>query len=174
MKLFELSLEDSIQNLVRLLVALVLSIPIAWERGIGSQSVGFRTFPIVGMASCGFILITRVTGDGDTSLLSSSIQGLLSGIGFIGGGAILKVKNNVQGLVTAASIWNTGAMGISVALGELEIAIFLSLINFLALYFLTPVAELGYLDPDNGLLKASEEKKGLYDAEGNEIEGEKE
>ncbi len=174
MKLFELNWEEGLQNLVRLLVALILAIPMAWERGIGAQSVGFRTFPIVGMASCGFVLIARIAAAEDSSILGNAIQGLLSGIGFIGGGAILKVRSNVQGLVTAASIWNTGAMGIAVALGELEIAVFLSLINFLALYFLTPVAELGYLDPKNGLLKASEEKKGLYDADGNEIKMEKE
>jgi len=169
MKLFELNWEEGLQNLVRLLIALILAIPMAWERGIGAQSVGFS----VGMASCGFVLIARIAAGENSSILGNAIQGLLSGIGFIGGGAILKVKNNVQGLVTAASIWNTGAMGIAVALGELEIAVFLSLINFLALYFLTPVAELGYLDPGNGLLRASEEKKGLYDADGNEIEGAK-
>lgn len=169
MDLFDLELEASLHNLIKLVIALVLAIPIGWERGVGSKSIGFRTFPIVAISSCGFVLISRIISD-DAAVLGSTIQGMLSGIGFIGGGAILKVKTNVQGIVTAASIWNTGAIGISVALGELEVALFLSLINFLALYFLTPVADIGYLDPQDGLFRPNKEKKGLYDSGGNEVE----
>lgn len=69
------------------------------------------------------------------------IQGLISGIGFIGGGAILKEGANVRGLATASSIWCTGAIGAAVAFGRVEIAIVLSLITFLALRLLTPVVE---------------------------------
>ena len=173
MELFSLQWDTILQSLVKLAVALVLAIPIGWERGVGSRSVGFRTFPIVAIASCGFILISKSVGGGGDSVLGMAFQGLLSGIGFIGGGAIVKQKDDVQGIVTAASIWNTAAMGIAIALSELEIAIFLSLINFLALYFLTPVADIGYLDPDDGLLRPTKEGKGLFNADGDEIEMEK-
>jgi putative Mg2+ transporter-C (MgtC) family protein len=67
------------------------------------------------------------------------IQGLITGIGFIGGGAILKQGANVQGTATAASIWSTGAIGGAVAFGRYEIAIVLSIMNFATLRWLTPL-----------------------------------
>lgn len=63
----------------------------------------------------------------------------MTGIGFIGGGAILKGGVSVHGTATAASIWNTGAIGAAVAYGRYEIAILLSLVNFATLHFLTPL-----------------------------------
>lgn len=67
------------------------------------------------------------------------IQGLMSGIGFIGGGAILKEGVSVRGTATAASIWTTGAVGAAVAYGRYEIAFIVSLVNFLVLRLLTPI-----------------------------------
>jgi putative Mg2+ transporter-C (MgtC) family protein len=61
------------------------------------------------------------------------LQGIITGIGFIGGGAILKGDSTVKGTATAASIWNTGAIGIAVAYSRFEIAIVLSLFNFITL-----------------------------------------
>jgi len=61
----------------------------------------------------------------------------MTGIGFIGGGAILKHGLSVRGTATAASVWNTGDIGACVAYGRYEIALVLSLINFLTFRFLT-------------------------------------
>jgi putative Mg2+ transporter-C (MgtC) family protein len=61
-------------------------------------------------------------------------QGIITGIGFIGGGAIFKDKDHVSGTASAASIWNTGAIGIAVAFDRFEIAIVLSLLNFITLW----------------------------------------
>lgn len=63
------------------------------------------------------------------------VQGIITGIGFIGGGAILKSKDGVSGLATATSIWATGAIGIAVAWGRYEIAIILCLMTFITLKF---------------------------------------
>jgi putative Mg2+ transporter-C (MgtC) family protein len=63
----------------------------------------------------------------------------MTGIGFIGGGAILKDQGSVKGTATAASIWNTGAVGAGVAFDRYEIAILLSLLNFLILLIMTPI-----------------------------------
>ncbi|CAN5769619.1 hypothetical protein BH11PSE1_BH11PSE1_06350 [soil metagenome] len=93
------------------------------------------------MASCGYALLARKLPGADAESLTRLLQGLVAGIGFIGGGAILKQKGHVQGLVTAASIWNTGAIGVSVAYGRIEIALVLSVVNFLSLLLLTPLAE---------------------------------
>ena len=61
-------------------------------------------------------------------------QGIITGIGFIGGGAIFKGKDHVTGMASAASLWNTGAIGIAVAFNRFEIAIALSLLNIVTLY----------------------------------------
>ena len=63
------------------------------------------------------------------------MYGIIAGMGFIGGGAILKSEGKVSGTATAASLWNTGAIGIAVAFHRYEIATLLALINFLTLYF---------------------------------------
>lgn len=59
------------------------------------------------------------------------LQGIITGIGFIGGGAILKNKGSVMGTATAASIWNTGLIGIAVAFSRYEIAVVMALLNFI-------------------------------------------
>ena len=63
------------------------------------------------------------------------LQGIVTGIGFIGGGAILKSSKNVTGTATAASIWNMGLIGIAVAFDRFEIALLLSAINFATLRY---------------------------------------
>ncbi len=83
-------------------------------------------------------LATSILGSSSEST-SPIIQGLITGIGFIGGGAILKDRGSVHGTATAASIWNTGAVGAAVAFGRYEIALVLSVINFATLRLLTPL-----------------------------------
>lgn len=125
-----------VAHLVELLAAFVLAIPIGWDRERETRSLGLRTFPLVAVASCGYMLIGQsVVGD-NPEALSRVIYGLMTGIGFIGGGAILKDGGSVHGTATAASIWNTGAVGAAVAFQRYEIAIALALVNFLILRFL--------------------------------------
>jgi putative Mg2+ transporter-C (MgtC) family protein len=65
------------------------------------------------------------------------VQGVITGVGFIGGGAILKHGSFVRGTATAASIWATGAIGTAVALGSYDVAIVISIFTFLTLRLLT-------------------------------------
>ncbi|WP_371422538.1 MgtC/SapB family protein [Tardiphaga sp.] len=126
-----------VESCARIAFAFVLALPLAIERGRGESGLGLRTFPIVAMAACGYALLIRDMPDTDAEAQSRLLQGLLAGIGFIGGGAILKSDNGgVHGLVTAASIWNTGAIGAAVAFRREEIAIVLSVLNVVALLFL--------------------------------------
>jgi putative Mg2+ transporter-C (MgtC) family protein len=62
------------------------------------------------------------------------MYGVIVGMGFIGGGAILKGESKVRGTATAASLWNTGAIGVAVAFHRYEVAVVLALINFLTLF----------------------------------------
>ncbi len=123
---------DIIHNLTLLMIAYVLALPIAWNRERKVRSAGLRTFPLVAVASCGFMLQGLMVLD-TTDAESRVLYGIITGIGFIGGGAILKDRGNVTGTATAASIWTTGALGTAVAWGRFEIAILLSLLNFLTL-----------------------------------------
>jgi len=121
-------------NLVHLLMAWILAMPVAWDRERASRGAGLRTFPLVAVAACGYMLVGISVLD-STGAEARVVQGLITGIGFIGGGAILKSKGNVTGTATAASIWNTGLIGLAVAYQRYEIALLMSLINFVTLRF---------------------------------------
>ena len=128
-------------NLSLLSAAYVLALPVGWNRERYSRSAGLRTYPLVALATCGFMLVgidVLSTTDAEGRVL----QGLVTGMGFIGGGAILKSDGNVTGMATAASLWSTGAIGVAVSWQRFEIAIVLSIITFLTLQFLPRVKPL--------------------------------
>jgi len=126
-------------HLMELSIAFVLAIPIGWDREKETRSMGLRTFPLVAIASCGYMLVGQsVVGD-DPEALSRVLYGLMTGIGFIGGGAILKENGSVHGTATAASIWNTGAVGAAVAFQRYEVAVALAVVNFGILRYLQPL-----------------------------------
>jgi putative Mg2+ transporter-C (MgtC) family protein len=119
-------------------IAYLLTALIGWNREREAHT-GIRTFPIVGMASCGYIL--ALGSQPDVAAQSRILQGLITGIGFIGGGAILKEGATVKGTATAASIWNAGVIGASVAMNHYGIAIVLSLFNLFTLRVLLPLKQ---------------------------------
>jgi putative Mg2+ transporter-C (MgtC) family protein len=139
MEMFAFSWTEVTTGLLRILMALVLAFPIAWERAQRERHLGLRTFPLVAVASCGYVLVVQSIPGATAETQARVLQGLLAGIGFIGGGAIVKQGIDVRGLATAASLWNTGAVGAAVALQRIEIAVVLSLINFVTLRVLTPL-----------------------------------
>lgn len=126
-------------HLVQIMSAYVLALPVAWEREKSTRIMGLRTFPLVAMASCSYVIVAMAAGGGSDEAAARILQGLMGGIGFIGGGALLKHGATVRGTATAASIWTTGALGAAVALGHLGIAIVLMIVNFATLRFLTPI-----------------------------------
>ena len=103
-------------DISRLLIAFLLALPIGWYREREAHSVGIRTFPLVAMASCGYVMLAMPTYHNTIDAQSRVIQGMVAGIGFIGGGAILRARGNVRGTAAAASIWNTGVIGAAVAI----------------------------------------------------------
>ncbi len=123
--------------LQRIAITYALTVLIGWDREKETHSAGVRTFPIVGMASCGFLLVLGPHPDsGDQSRL---LQGLITGIGFVGGGAILKEGATVKGTATAASVWNAGVIGAAVAAGRYEVGVILALLNLFTLRALLPL-----------------------------------
>ncbi len=123
----------------KLTAAFVLALPAGLIGEQETHSAGLRTFPLVAMASCGYLLLAQPTGNPTPDVQSHIVQGLLSGIGFIGGGAILKTDNHVHGVATAAGIFATGVMGAAVAEDRWVMAALVSVGSFLALRFLTPL-----------------------------------
>ena len=131
--------EAALSHLVALAVAYVLALPIGWNREREERSAGLRTFPLVAMAACGFVMIAIEVLGADSEQHSRILEGLMTGIGFIGGGAILKQGDRARGTATAASLWATGAIGAAVGYGQLDIAVILSLVTVLTLVLLTPL-----------------------------------
>ncbi|PSB16089.1 magnesium transporter MgtC [filamentous cyanobacterium CCP1] len=137
-------------DLLKLSAVFLLTLPIAWEREQSTRIMGLRTFPLVAVASCGYVLVALAVIGESEDAQARIIQGLMSGIGFIGGGAILKEGVNVRGTATAASVWTTGAIGAAIAYSRYEIAILLSVVNYLTLRVLTPIErQTGKSDQNN-------------------------
>lgn len=109
--------------LFRLLAAMVLGGAIGLQREHAGKPAGLRTHMLVSMGACLFVLAC-ITHDFDNADLSRVIQGLATGIGFLGGGAILKLAadHEIKGLTTAAGIWTTAAIGVAVGLGHWGLA----------------------------------------------------
>ncbi len=129
-----------LEILAKLAGALALSLPIGWNREKAVRTAGIRTFALVAVTSCGFLLTGyRFLEDqiGNARLM----QGLIGGLGFLGGGAILKSNGSIHGMATAASIWSAGAIGMAAAYGEWEVGIILSIANFLSLWLGEEVKE---------------------------------
>jgi putative Mg2+ transporter-C (MgtC) family protein len=121
----------------KLILTFVLTLPIGWDREREEHSAGVRTFPLVAVASCGYLLAIR--DPADPASTSRVLQGLMAGIGFVGGGAIVREGASVHGIATAASIWMTGAIGSAVALGKWELGLLLSIIGLFILKALLPI-----------------------------------
>ena len=113
-----------IHVVIRLLAATLLGSVIGFERERAGKPAGLRTHMLVTLGTAVFVLACSGVG---MSLEGQSrvIQGIVTGIGFIGAGSILKLseQRDVQGLTTASGVWMTAAIGVAVGLGSLGVAI---------------------------------------------------
>ncbi len=136
-------------HLIALTIAYILAFPIGWDRERQERSAGLRTFPLVAIASCGFIQSAEILVHGSPEAMARIIEGIITGMGFIGGGAILRMTDSIRGTATAASLWTTGAIGVSVGLGVYDIAFLLSIVTFATLRLLKPIkaADVAKNDP---------------------------
>ncbi len=128
-------------HLIALIIAYALAFPIGWHREHSERSAGLRTFPLVAIASCAFIQASEGITRGNPEALARIVEGVITGMGFIGGGAILKIKDSVRGTATAASLWATGAIGIAVGLGAFDVALMISIFTFATLWLFSPKNE---------------------------------
>jgi putative Mg2+ transporter-C (MgtC) family protein len=136
------------QTVLRLLVAAALGGLIGLERELRDQPAGFRTHILVAVGSCLFALVSAFGFDdfvsrpstlavrADVTRISSQI---VVGIGFLGGGTILRHGATVRGLTTAASLWVTAAVGLAAAMGFYAGAVAAALLAALTLAILKPI-----------------------------------
>ena len=108
---------------IRLLFAVVLGAVVGFQREYSGKTAGLRTHMLVSLGAALFVIAVVESGM-DNDAVSRVLQGLVTGIGFLGGGAILKLQQQreVEGLTTAAGIWLMAAVGVAVGLGRLGLA----------------------------------------------------
>jgi len=150
---------NMLPHLVALLVAYALAIPIGWNREREERSAGLRTFPLVAVATCGFVQASETLIANEPEAMARIMEGLITGMGFIGGGAILRQQDSVKGTATAASLWVTGAIGASVGLGSYDVAVVLTVVTIGTLWIMSPLKRLGDLHPrDQERLDADQDR----------------
>lgn len=120
--------------LIRVIAAAILGGLVGIQRETTRKPAGLRTHMLVSLATAGFVIAGSgygMSADG----LSRVIQGIVTGIGFIGAGSILKLSQEhaIKGLTTAASVWMTAAIGVTVGLGSLGIALIITALALIVL-----------------------------------------
>lgn len=138
------SADEVVTNIIvfmNLLGALLLGFLVGYERSYHGRAAGMRTYGLVCMASCAVVVIIGYPdfwygGHGPKPLGGASysdptrvIQGIVTGVGFIGAGVIMKEGLNISGLTTAASIWAASCIGILVGVGFYAAAMLLSVLS---------------------------------------------
>jgi putative Mg2+ transporter-C (MgtC) family protein len=109
--------------LLRLVVGLVLGAAVGWERELQRMPAGFRTHALVGLGSATFTVVSALAFVGPISDPTRIAAQIVTGIGFLGAGAILHDRGAVRGLTTAASLWAVAAVGMAAGAGLYVIAV---------------------------------------------------
>ena len=136
---------DGIDLWLRILLAAGLGALVGLEREISDQPAGFRTHILVSSGSAlftiaGAIGLEAFVGEGQTRFDPTRVAAqVVTGIGFLGAGAIIQQGVNVRGLTTAATLWVTAAIGLAVGLGNYQAALATTTIAIVALVALKPI-----------------------------------
>jgi putative Mg2+ transporter-C (MgtC) family protein len=131
-------------NIIQVVVAAFLGGIIGLERETRGREAGFRTNMLIAMGAC---LFTILSIDGFPLLDSNARDSariaaqIVSGVGFLGAGALIQTRNRVKGMTTAATIWLVAAIGMTVGVGAYGLAIFTSLLTFVILRLLRPISK---------------------------------
>jgi putative Mg2+ transporter-C (MgtC) family protein len=144
-------------DLARLAIAAMLGGILGLERELSGHWAGLRTHMMVALGSAVFVLAGQVLVPNDVAADTRVIQGIASGIGFLGAGTILKLsdKQEIKGLTTASSIWLTAALGVAAGLGQYSLACATFIVSLVVLMILRPI---------EGLLTKHHKKQGRLDS----------
>lgn len=128
---------DLAGNLINLLWAAGLSALIGLERELRHRDAGLRTHMMVGLGSALFTIAGAEMGTDATRMAAQ----VVSGIGFLGAGAIFRSGDSIKGLTTAAGLWTVAAIGVVAGFGELALAVTATVVALVVLYGLLPVVD---------------------------------
>ncbi|HZT59798.1 MAG TPA: MgtC/SapB family protein [Pyrinomonadaceae bacterium] len=120
--------------LVRLVVAALIGGLIGFERRSHHKAVGVAGMMLVGIGSSTYMLLAKHLAETDAASISRALQGLLSGIGFLGGAVIFKSGGDVHGIKAAASVWITGAIGLAIGTSYWWLGVTVGLVTVVVLY----------------------------------------
>ena len=132
------------ESMVQVLVAALLGGLIGLEREWRGRDAGLRTNMLIAMGSCLFTVISihgfplQGSAAQDTARVAAQI---VTGVGFLGAGALIHTRGHTKGLTTAATIWMVAAIGMAVGVQAYALAIFTSVILFVILRFLQPISK---------------------------------
>ncbi|MEK7579559.1 MAG: MgtC/SapB family protein [Patescibacteria group bacterium] len=116
-----------------IVIAMLLGMLLGVERTIAHKTAGLRTYSLVAMGSCLFIVIAQAVGDTIAPVVAADllrvVAGIVTGIGFLGAGIIIVRSQTLTGLTTAAGLWVASGIGIAVGFGLYGIAIFATLLT---------------------------------------------
>lgn len=126
--------EQLTRVVLRLSLALLFGAVIGWDRERHDSAAGLRTHMLVALGAAVFVMVPQLAG-AQWDALSRVLQGVIAGIGFLGAGAVLKLDElqQIRGLTTAAGIWATAAVGVTVGLGREGTALVITLLTLLVL-----------------------------------------
>jgi putative Mg2+ transporter-C (MgtC) family protein len=127
-------LDQAVRIILRLLLAALLGALLGYEREHSGKAAGVRTHMLVALGAALFVLVPQLDGS-EEDAMSRVIQGVVAGVGFLCAGTILKNDhiNEVKGLTTAAGIWLTAAIGMSVGIGSETTAVLATLLGLFVL-----------------------------------------
>jgi putative Mg2+ transporter-C (MgtC) family protein len=114
---------SQLEPLLRLVVGLVLGAAVGWERELQRMPAGFRTHALVGLGSAIFTVVSAFAFTGPLTDPTRIAAQIVTGVGFLGGGAILHYRGSVRGLTTAASLWAVAAIGMAAGGGLYIVAV---------------------------------------------------
>ncbi len=122
--------------ILRLVIATALGAILGYEREMHDKPAGIRTHAIVAVGACLFTLTgVMIAEQSGTAIDATRIAaGIVTGIGFLGAGAMFQEKDRVVGLTTAAGIWAMGAVGLAVGLGYFNSAVVATVLIYIALF----------------------------------------
>jgi len=125
------------KDLVPMLVSTLLGTVVGWERQMGRKPAGLRTHTLVCMGSTMFVLLTEHSitafGGGHNVDPTRIIHGVVTGVGFLGAGSIMRQEGFIHGLTTAASVWMVAAIGVAVGCQAYALAVIGSVLALIVL-----------------------------------------
>jgi putative Mg2+ transporter-C (MgtC) family protein len=148
---------SDLELIQRLVLAAALGAVIGFERELRQKSAGLRTNILIALGSALFTVMSIEIGEARGADPARIAAQIVTGIGFLGAGAIMRTAGSVQGLTTAATVWVNAAVGVAAGGGECQLALMSTGLTVIVLLVLVPIERVlarfavrkGLADPDN-------------------------